>query len=79
VNGYNSYWAEGFRQRMGLARWLPDADARAALRDETGLALILMRVDEVGRDEIAECEEARASGKQPKHSLGQPWLAKRKV
>lgn len=79
VNGYNSYWPNGFRQRMALARRLPDADALAALRKETGLSLILVHVDEVGRDEIAECEKAHAAGKQPKSCVDEPWLAKRKA
>ena len=45
LNGYASYWPEGFPERMALARRLPDADALATLRAETGLELILVHAD----------------------------------
>jgi len=45
LNGYASYWPEGFAERMALARRLPDADALATLRAETDLELILVHAD----------------------------------
>ena len=45
LNGYASYWPEGFAERMALARRLPDADALATLRAETGLELILVHAN----------------------------------
>jgi hypothetical protein len=42
LNGYGSYWPAGFAARMALARRLPDADALETLRDETGVATIVV-------------------------------------
>ena len=42
VNGYSSYWPPGFRERMVLAARLPDADALARLRAETGVDAIVV-------------------------------------
>jgi hypothetical protein len=47
LNGYSSYWPAGFPARMALASRLPDADALATLRGETGLATIVVQLDEV--------------------------------
>jgi hypothetical protein len=44
LNGYASYWPAGFPERMALARRLPDRDALAALRRQSGLATIVVRV-----------------------------------
>jgi hypothetical protein len=50
VNGYDGYWPAGFAERMALAGRLPDADALAALRHETGLTTLVVhqgiRLDE---------------------------------
>jgi hypothetical protein len=46
LNGYTSYWPVGFPQRMELAYQLPDPSALAALRAQTGLALVLVHLDE---------------------------------
>ncbi len=43
LNGYSSFWPEGFRERMELASRLPDPGALAALRRETGLEHVLVR------------------------------------
>jgi len=52
VNGYSSYWPAGFAERMALATALPDPRALAALRRETGVALLLVDAGfmRVGRD-----------------------------
>jgi hypothetical protein len=42
LNGYASFWPAGFETRMALASRLPDAEALAALRRETGLTGILV-------------------------------------
>jgi hypothetical protein len=44
LNGYASYWPEGFPARMRLASALPDATALQQLRRETGLANLLVRI-----------------------------------
>jgi hypothetical protein len=44
VNGYSSYWPAGFLERMALAQRLPDPEALAALRRETGLRLLLVHM-----------------------------------
>jgi hypothetical protein len=47
LNGYSSYWPADFPRRMALANLLPDPNALATLRRETGLAFILVRVQEL--------------------------------
>lgn len=42
LNGYAGYQPAGFAERMELATRLPDADALATLRRETGLATIVV-------------------------------------
>jgi hypothetical protein len=42
LNGYHGYWPADFPARMALARRLPDPEALAELRRETGLELILV-------------------------------------
>lgn len=42
VNGYSGYWPAGFEGRMALAGRLPDRDALAALRRQTGLTAIVV-------------------------------------
>jgi hypothetical protein len=44
LNGYASYWPIGFPERMALVCRLPDPDAVALLREETGLELILVHL-----------------------------------
>ena len=46
LNGYAGYWPEGFPERMTLASRLPDTEALAVLRRETGLATILVHVND---------------------------------
>jgi len=43
LNGYSSYWPEGFTQRMATAARLPDQDALLALRRDAGVGMILLR------------------------------------
>jgi hypothetical protein len=47
VNGYSSYYPAAYPHRMQLAGRLPDPTALAALRDETGLATIVVHTREV--------------------------------
>ena len=47
LNGYDSYFPAGFRERMALARRLPDPDALATLQRETGLDTILLHTREL--------------------------------
>ena len=44
LNGYSSYWPVGFPERMALEQKLPDPTALEALRRETGVAAILVRL-----------------------------------
>src|SRR5262245_31635453 len=59
LNGYGSYWPDGFVERMRLAVRLPDPAAVRALRRETGLEFILARVhDHLPIDEDLAKERA---------------------
>ncbi|HXJ34667.1 MAG TPA: hypothetical protein VMS22_11605 [Candidatus Eisenbacteria bacterium] len=42
LNGYSSYWPTGWPARMQLAMRLPERDALATLRRETGLASLIV-------------------------------------
>lgn len=53
LNGYDRYWPAGFPERMDLARRLPDPDALAELRRQTGLAMILVHSGELTAPELA--------------------------
>lgn len=43
LNGYGSYWPAAFPERMALAARLPDPEALAELRRQTGLAVVVVR------------------------------------
>jgi hypothetical protein len=60
LNGYDSFWPEGFVERMALATALPDLDALARLRRETGLATVVVPMDELSRRERAAWKHALA-------------------
>jgi hypothetical protein len=62
LNGYDGYWPAGFPERMALADTLPDANALARLRADTGLALILVHADEIGSFERGMCLEYARAG-----------------
>jgi len=64
LNGYASYWPEGFSERMALARRLPDADALATLRAETDLELILVHADPGAPKRAAWLELADRGGRE---------------
>ncbi|HZR82439.1 MAG TPA: hypothetical protein VFD92_15200 [Candidatus Binatia bacterium] len=51
LNGYNSYFPAGFRERMALASRLPDAEALAELRRTTGLSQVLVQTAEIADPE----------------------------
>ena len=42
LNGYSSFWPDGFPARMELAQRVPETDALAALRRETGLTSVVV-------------------------------------
>jgi hypothetical protein len=63
VNGYDSYWPEAFPERMALAARLPDAEALAALRAETGLEMILVHLNELGDAERAAWQAVGDGGR----------------
>jgi hypothetical protein len=44
LNGVSGYWPHDFPARMALAWRLPDADALAALRTETGVEMLLVHL-----------------------------------
>jgi hypothetical protein len=62
VNGYSSYWPERFPARMALARRLPDRAALAALREETGVDLVLVRLGDFGLVERELCDLFHRAG-----------------
>jgi hypothetical protein len=47
LNGYSSYWPDGFPARMALARRLPDPEALRALRADTGLGTIVVHANDL--------------------------------
>jgi hypothetical protein len=47
LNGYGGYWPRDFIARMQLAMQLPDPNALATLRRETGLATIVVNVPDL--------------------------------
>lgn len=49
LNGYSGYWPVGFRERMKLARRLPDGAALSELRRETGVQTLLVHANEMRR------------------------------
>ena len=44
LNGYASYWPDGFPARMRLASALPDPAALSQLQRDVGLANVLVRI-----------------------------------
>lgn len=83
VNGYDGYWPADFPHRMALACRLPDPDAVAALREATGVRLVLVHtaapraLDRASRPPYG-CKEAAdraAAWKALGESRGRPDLA----
>lgn len=62
VNGYDSYWPAAFPDRMKLVLALPDEQALAALRADTGLALVLVHTTELDPSERARWSELAERG-----------------
>jgi hypothetical protein len=54
LNGYSSYFPADFPARMALARELPAADALAALRARTGVAMVLVHISQLPRPQRTE-------------------------
>jgi len=65
LNGYTGFYPVGFADRMSHAARLPDPEALAWLRRETGLTTILVRTTEFGRDARIACAALTAAGAQP--------------
>ncbi len=63
LNGYDSYWPAGFPERMHLAAQLPDRDALATLRRETGLETILVQTADLDVDARLPWEAIAARGR----------------
>jgi hypothetical protein len=51
LNGYSSFWPEGWVERMRVARDLPDAAALARLVRETGLTAVVVATGGLAREE----------------------------
>jgi hypothetical protein len=86
LNGYSSYWPPGFAERMELVARLPDADALATLRRETGLATIVVHLDEFGQSERERCYLLQRNHRtlsgcdtDPGAAERAPWLALRQA
>ena len=60
LNGYGSYWPFGFAVRMAIAQRLPDPQALHGLRYLTGLATIVVHLDELKPAERAAWDAALA-------------------
>jgi hypothetical protein len=82
VNGYDGFWPAGFPERMAAADRLPDPDALARLRRETGVALVLVHAGEWGAFERSVCADYARLGRMPadcRTDLGaaprRTWLA----
>ena len=76
LNGYNGYWPAGFPERMALARRLPDPAALAALRDGTGVELVLVHVKRFGMAERDGCRLAAhyvPGGRHCSAAVGAPY------
>jgi hypothetical protein len=61
LNGFTGFWPPGFRERMAQAARLPASDALESLRNETGLALVLVDLRELGRDAQIVCAVRHAT------------------
>jgi hypothetical protein len=61
LNGYASYWPAGFEERMALADRLPDPDALATLRRETGLTTIVVHANEFEDPAVRDAWRAAAT------------------
>jgi hypothetical protein len=70
LNGYGSYFPATFADRMDVALQLPDAVAVAKLRDEAGLALLLVHLDEFDLTVRNYCRHL------PGHGVGRPACAR---
>ena len=62
LNGYGGYWPAGFVERMELASRLPDPTALTALRQQTGLATIVVNTQDLGPADLAAWRRAIANG-----------------
>ena len=63
LNGYDSYWPAGFPERMHTAAQLPDREALATLRRETGLETILVQTADLDIDARLPWEAIAARGR----------------
>jgi hypothetical protein len=70
VNGYGGYWPDGFLERMRLAAELPDPAALAALRQQTGLATLVVNMQSLNATKQAAWRRALAEGPPGLHQSG---------
>jgi hypothetical protein len=63
LNGYSSYWPREFPARMAAVRRLPEPEALAALRRDTGLEMILVHPRLFGAVERGLCARLQAVGR----------------
>jgi len=78
LNGYSGFWPERFPVRIALARRLPDPQVLAALRQETGLAMIVVHLADFAHPE-PELEYAIGSPSRPSPFAPGAALAEREV
>src|SRR5262245_39157931 len=77
VNGYTGYWPAGVRERMALVRRLPEPDALAALRNTTGLELILVHTSLFGAIERELCHDPARWGMVAERCVADPGAGER--
>jgi hypothetical protein len=70
LNGYGGYWPHDFIPRMQLAERLPDPQALAALRAETGLTTVVVNVGDLYPKQRAAWKATLASGSPGLRPLG---------
>jgi hypothetical protein len=70
VNGYGGYWPPGFRERMLLATELPASGALAALRQQTGLATVVVNTTNLPPAELATWQRTLAEGSDALRAAG---------
>ena len=62
VNGYSSYFPAGFPERMAWAALLPEPSAIQMLRNTTGLATILVNLDDLDGSQRTDWDGAVTNG-----------------
>ena len=60
LNGYSSYWPDGFRERMAVAARVPDVEALETLRRETRLTYVVVSLHALAPEARARWERIAA-------------------